>query len=239
MAGLNESRTSAVIREHVAARAVTAPTAARHAGHGALVLVGLDGPVTVVDAATTTARVLVAPPDHDFAVRGAGPAVELLFDPERVPAAAALGRRGLDPSLGAKILAVVHHHRAAITQPDTLLGVADEVAALLPAIRAAPIDRRVSCALEVMRDPSDRRGVAVPVDLSAAHLRALFDRDLGISPRRYQLWRRTLIGVASFNRVNATAAAHRAGFADLAHFSRACRALLGASPTALGRALLP
>jgi AraC-like DNA-binding protein len=239
MSGLNESRTSAAIRDHVAARAVISPAAGRHAGHGALVVIGLDAPITIVDdAGTTTARVVVAAPDVPFAIRGAGPALELLYDPERTPAATAVARRGLEPALAARIHAVAHHHRAAVTDPAVLLGVADEVAAARPAIAPRRIDRRVARALELMRDPRDRHGVEVGVDVSAAHLRALFDRDLGISPRGYQLWRRTLVGVAAFNRSNATAAAHEAGFADLAHFSRTCRRLLGAPPTALGRSLL-
>jgi AraC-like DNA-binding protein len=42
-----------------------------------------------------------------------------------------------------------------------------------------------------------------------------------------------LAAVLAFDRTDATTAAHRAGFADLAHFSRTCRRMLGYSPTGL------
>lgn len=42
----------------------------------------------------------------------------------------------------------------------------------------------------------------------------------------------------SLRHVDATRAAHLAGFADLAHFSRTCRRMLGHSPTTMRSALL-
>jgi AraC-like DNA-binding protein len=48
----------------------------------------------------------------------------------------------------------------------------------------------------------------------------------------YARWRRLLDALAAFTG-DATAAAHAAGFADLAHFSRTCRQMLGYSPTTL------
>jgi AraC-like DNA-binding protein len=49
----------------------------------------------------------------------------------------------------------------------------------------------------------------------------------------FGLWRRLLAAVEALARMDATRAAHAAGFADLAHFSRTCRRMLGYSPTEL------
>jgi AraC-like DNA-binding protein len=62
---------------------------------------------------------------------------------------------------------------------------------------------------------------------------ALFARDVGTSIRSYRLWRRLLRALLAFAQGDATTAAHAAGFADLAHFSRTCRRMLGYTPTAL------
>jgi AraC-like DNA-binding protein len=61
----------------------------------------------------------------------------------------------------------------------------------------------------------------------------LFARDIGISRRTYRLWHRLLCALRAFSTSDATSAAHAAGFADLAHFSRTCRRMLGYSPTGL------
>lgn len=63
-------------------------------------------------------------------------------------------------------------------------------------------------------------------------------RDVGLPIRTFQLWRRLLAAVAALARLDATSAAHAAGFADLAHFSRTSRRMLGYSPTGLRDKLL-
>ena len=80
---------------------------------------------------------------------------------------------------------------------------------------------------------SGRRSQATRLELSAAHFRALFARDIGVPMGRYVLWRRLLHALARIGPVDLTTAAHAAGFADLAHFSRMCRRMLGYAPTAL------
>lgn len=69
--------------------------------------------------------------------------------------------------------------------------------------------------------------------LSAAHLQALFVRDVGVAMRSYRLWRRLLHALARVGPLDLTAAAHAGGFADLAHLSRTCRRMLGYAPSAL------
>jgi len=70
--------------------------------------------------------------------------------------------------------------------------------------------------------------------LSEGRFRHLFAREMGIPFKRYVLWRR--IRMASrvlATGASATHAAHSAGFADSAHFSRTLKAMFGISPTFL------
>ena len=76
------------------------------------------------------------------------------------------------------------------------------------------------------------------IGLSDAHLQALFVRDVGVPIRTFRLWRRLLVAIASCLHADSTRAAHSAGFADLAHFSRTCRKMLGSSPTELRQGYL-
>ena len=57
--------------------------------------------------------------------------------------------------------------------------------------------------------------------------------DLRDTIRTYRLWRRLLHALAHVGPLDLTASAHAAGFADLAHFSRTCRRMLGYTPTTL------
>src|SRR5581483_2743571 len=101
------------------------------------------------------------------------------------------------------------------------------------------VDRRVARLAEALRDPTaDRAELVRAAGASPSHLRELFARDVGLTMRAFQLWHRLLVGLVSFSQVGATSAAHEVGFADLAHFSRTCRRMLGASPTGLARGLI-
>ncbi len=64
--------------------------------------------------------------------------------------------------------------------------------------------------------------------LSASRFRHLFAEEIGLPFRRYVLWRRLRLAVIEIQAgADATAAAHAAGFADLAHFSRTLKAMFG------------
>ena len=73
---------------------------------------------------------------------------------------------------------------------------------------------------------------ALRVDLSESRLTHLMTETLGAPPRTWRTWlmlrralHETLLGTA-----NLTQAAHCAGFADSAHFTRTCKQLMGVRP---------
>jgi AraC-like DNA-binding protein len=255
---------AAVLAEGFAASASASLAWTPHAPHGATIYAGLDSEVTVGEpgGAPVRGRVVVVPPDRQHAATCPGPAVALLFDPENASSVATYARaRGSAFPLEARerdhLAAALMPLRAGLSQADVLDGIAREAGTRLAA--QAPgrdPDPRVARLLERLRaetalpiadpdpdpfeaaDPERRARLWRRPGISPAHLRALFVRDVGLPIRSFQLWHRLLVGVATFARVNATTSAHAAGFSDLAHFSRTSSRFLGASPTALARALL-
>lgn len=217
MAGLNESRM--IIGSAFGASALGSVSTPRHAQHGTTLLVGVDGPIAVTTAVgRIEARAVLVPPDVEHAVESRGPLLGLLYDCEQY------GRTEGEPR-AIESPAVVHAHRASIFQRDVLEGIGREVAKTIRA--PSRLDRRVAHALEALR-ALERPNVP---RISAAHLQALFTRDVGIPMRTYRLWQRLLGAVIALRELDATRAAHAAGFADLAHFSRTCRRMLGYSPS--------
>lgn len=74
--------------------------------------------------------------------------------------------------------------------------------------------------------------IARAVGLSDSRFRHVFAAAWGIPFRRYVLWRRLRLAVAALrDGANATAAAHAAGFADQAHFSRTLKTMFGVTAT--------
>lgn len=78
------------------------------------------------------------------------------------------------------------------------------------------------------------RALADRVALSPSRLGELFRRDIGIPLRRYLLWLRLIEAVEALaGGLTLTEAAHRAGFADSAHFTRTFNRMFGMPPSAL------
>ena len=93
-------------------------------------------------------------------------------------------------------------------------------------------DPRVARAAEFMfrnrHDDTPVREVANHVGLSEAHFSRLFRREMGAPPSRYRLWMRALEAARLvLEGQSVTEAAHGAGFADAAHFTRTYNALIG------------
>jgi|KBSSwiStaDraftv2_1062776.scaffolds.fasta_scaffold18221_2 AraC family transcriptional regulator len=114
----------------------------------------------------------------------------------------------------------------------------DLVHRLAGAARADPPDLRVrrmiAWAAEHIEGPVSLADAAAVSALSPGRLRHLFVRETGLAFKTYLLWLRL---VRAVERVAAgaslTEAAHDAGFADSAHFSRTFRRMFGVTPAAL------
>ncbi|SEL73437.1 AraC-type DNA-binding protein [Stigmatella aurantiaca] len=250
MERLNESRIiGAVLTDAFAVRASPSTVSTLHAAHGTSLLVGLDSEVTVQEPgrAPVRGRAVLVPPHQPHAVTGPGTTLGFLYDPERNPRLAGFARQrggavALEGPLALRLAGAMAAHRASLATPEVLEGLAHEYAGWIGGETPfRGIDRRVARVSNALRAPTaDRRLIAAQSGLSPAHLQALFVRDVGLPIRTFQLWHRLLAALSAFAHRDATDAAHAAGFADLAHFSRTCRRMLGYSPTVLrqGRLVL-
>jgi AraC-like DNA-binding protein len=216
-----------------------------HRRHGAAIYVAVDGDVAVKLATGPTIRdrVVVVPPHVWHAVACAGPIVMLSYDPEgAAPVIRGTRRRSdsdgtcrLEPGLGSRMSGAVKANRASLSRSDVLGGIGRELASWLEdrSGHGRP-DPRVAAVADALRDPVvDRRRLVARLGISPAHLRELFAKEVGLPMRTFQRWHRLLHAMAAMVRCDATTAAHEAGFADLAHFSRTCREMFGDSPTGL------
>lgn len=204
------------------------------APHAVRLLVGLDGDVGVDSAGLAwRGRVVAIAPDRTHVATSEGPAVCFLFDPEFT------GARGLvdggaaavlDGRVGEAVLALVGARGASIARADVLERVLDDVVALLPS-ELPRFDRRVARALDIWRARTGELptvdDVAARVGLSKAHFRDLFTSAIGIPPRHYRTWTLLSRAFRAPHPRSVTELAHEAGFADLAHFARTCRTILG------------
>ena len=237
MARLNDSRIASLLADRYGVRISSRTSSTSHAQHGVALFVTLESDITVADAHghITRGRAVLVPPDLAHTVESPGPTIGICYDPERLPRVAARSRchttaHALDGRLATKLVEQAHAHRTCFDDVDVMRGIADEAAHWVGTEMAPQLDTRVAAAIEALRDPSEELPA---LSISRPHLTELFVRDVGTSIRSYRLWRRLMRALFAFAQGDATSAAHAAGFADLAHFSRTCRRMLGYTPTAL------
>lgn len=96
-------------------------------------------------------------------------------------------------------------------------------------------DVRIACALRHLQDTAEdatTSACAGRVNLSASRFQHLFTAQVGVPFRRYRSWCRLRMAVRDVvSGASFTNAAHSAGFADQAHFSRMFRQTFGAPPS--------
>ncbi len=221
-----------------------------HAHHAVQVCIALDGTFHLRRHATDRWRCYpgaVIASDQPHQLDGLGSVLALLYlDPEGTAA-----RRLAPRSARCRIISIPEATLARVvpalqrwwqgadgdTTPERL---ADELIDALVSVsdEAVALDPRVAHALELLRAVPERRikitELAGAVGLSPSRLAHLFRSHTGLAIRRYLLWLRLgdalreLSGSGSL-----TVAAHAAGFADSAHFTRTFRRMLGLMPSAL------
>lgn len=116
-----------------------------------------------------------------------------------------------------------------------LAGAGTELNTLAERLLAAPrpaLDARLQRALdevdELLADKVSAQALASRACLSLSQLERLFGEQVGLSVRRLVLWRRLRLALRlALEGQPLTQAAHGAGFADAAHFSRTMRTTFG------------
>ena len=125
---------------------------------------------------------------------------------------------------------------AADTLRDALFNAELTLPALDLAIRQCPrrslshprIERALAAVDASLSDKVAARAVADTANLSLSQLQRLLVSQVGLPVRRLVLWRRLRRAMASILAGDpVTSAAHNAGFADSAHFSRSLKKLFG------------
>lgn len=121
---------------------------------------------------------------------------------------------------------------AALAQAVSSTCAEDIARTLQTQARASPLDARVQRALDevdvLLSGKVSADAVAEAAHLSLSQLERLFTAQLGLPVRRLVLWRRLRLAIRLILLgSNLTQAAHAAGFADAAHFSRTMRSLFG------------
>lgn len=127
-----------------------------------------------------------------------------------------------------------------IGDPDDLVA---ESAALINTLTGgvepgSPSDERVLRGIAYINSHLDGKltleEVAEAAFLSPSRFRHLFVEETGMALRPYILWRRFLkVWELAAEGVSFSSAAHQAGFADAAHFSRTSRRMFGIAPTTM------
>ncbi|MGK5075197.1 helix-turn-helix domain-containing protein [Janthinobacterium sp. ZB1P44] len=183
----------------------------RHAHYAHQLMLSTGAPFTVeLDGIVHTARRLLVESLRPHAIVAApAPMLTIYTEPQRLAGAALLA--------------------AADAGAPTL----DHVAAALQAQPREPLpDPRLRRALDqvdaLLSGKVSAAAVADAAHLSLSQLERLFSAQLGLPVRRLVLWRRLRLAIR-FILLGSTLtdAAHGAGFADAAHFSRTMRSLFG------------
>lgn len=213
-----------------------------HSHHAIQLTIAVDGRFTFRIGSEVVAgpAVLIAP-DVSHAYEPHGRNAMIFIDPESTLGVAVLGNlAGRDfARLGAETFADIAAKLSCIwkeTRPEdaTLIELGRALATRLAGkeVGTRAINKRIARVLERLSNdldmPMDVSKAADIACLSESRFSHLFVAEVGLPFRTYLLWRRLMVavnGIASGSSL--TSAAHDAGFADSAHFSRTFLRMFG------------
>jgi AraC-like DNA-binding protein len=216
-----------------------------HAGQIAFALGGMLRVRTGVAGQWEVAEALFIPPDQDHELVIDGDTAAFVFiEPESAECSALeerLGRPG-----GPKAMSLASGLASACRQLLANGGTIQEAESVClglmgiaqPKIERRTVDIRLAKVLDAVRsglsEPLRAGRLSKIAGVSASWLTHRFGKDLGVSLRRYVLWQRLWSAlVTALEGATLTEAAHGAGFADSAHFSRTFRDMFGVAPSML------
>lgn len=219
-----------------------------HEHHAIQITFALDGWIRFrSDGIVTEGTAVAIAPDVTHVFEASGLAAHLFIDPEsrdgRTVARTMLGDRPLVELAPAFIQDFItpasECFRTGTRDEDALAVIGRAIIARLtrgtlgdaPDLRIRKLMTAAAARLDESISLSDFAGIG---GLSASRLRHLFVEQTGLPFRTYLLWlrlSRALEGAAAGAPL--TQAAHEAGFADSAHFSRTFKRMFGIAPTAL------
>lgn len=220
-----------------------------HAHHALQVSLLLDGEWELSsDAATSNAKAVLVDADIPHRIDVHGTVAFLFVDPEsRAGRALRARNQGSptpalldDPDVEAtrqELIALWADGASSDRLRDAGRGLLDRLAGATPARLPDPrVARMIEAIGERLDERIDFASASEAVHLSPSRLRHLFAEEVGLPFKSYVLWRRLMRAVDSVGRGETlTSAAHGAGFADSAHFSRTFRRAFGLNASALER----
>lgn len=220
-----------------------------HAHHAVQVTIALGGTFEIeAEDRSLSAPVVAVAPDAPHRFRSDGLIGFLFADPESRAGRALIAQCfaggalcAIDDPLPADALEALRRAIDAGTSDEALarIGRALTDALVGPAPARLPdprVRRAIAAAAERLDSAPSLAQVAEVAGLSPGRLRHLFVEETGLPFKSYLLWRRLAKAVDRYGQgASLTEAAHEAGFADSAHFSRTFRRTFGAPASALQR----
>jgi AraC-like DNA-binding protein len=219
-----------------------------HAHHAIQITIALSGTLMLADERIElAARCLAVAADAPHRIESRGVLGFVFVEPESPLGRILSARLFADGRLAAiedghflEALQALSGAFDGLSRDDLLVMAERALAFLVPLPAAATPDARIDRIIERATMHPDRplteTAAAAGVYLSPERLRHLFVEETGLAFKTYLLWRRLVRALDHYaTGASLTEAAHAAGFADSAHFSRAFKRTFGLPATTLTR----